>query len=131
MYAPQPPPTAPLENRLRLTQLSRVLITVVTGTELIEAIEMAEADEVREVVVVRETEGKGTEVIVTGEIVGTERGEIEVTGVTEVTDTANVPGRLVVIAHPGVPGATSITIVRREQSVIESVSLTGSLAIWT
>jgi len=46
---------------------------------------------------------------VIGEIMRTERGEIEVTGVAEVTDTANVPGRLVVIAHPGVPGATSIS----------------------
>lgn len=118
--------TPPLETII-------VLITAVTGTGtgLIEAIEMAEADEVREVVAVRGTGGKGTEVIVTEEIVGTEKGEIEVTGVTEVTDTANVPGRLVVIAHPGVPGATSITIVRREQSDIGSVSLTGSLVIWT
>jgi len=128
MYAPQPLPTAPLESRLRLTQLSRVLITAVTGTGLIEATEMAEADEVREVVAVRGTEGKGIEVIVTGEIVETETEEIEVTGVT---DTANVPGRLVVIAHPGVPGAILITIVWREQSGIESVNLTDSLAIWT
>lgn len=116
--------TPPLETII-------VLITAVTGTGLIEAIEMAETDEVREVVAVRGAEGKGTEVIVTGESVETGRGEIEVTGVTEVTDTANVPGRLVGIAHPGVPGANSIRRVRREQSGIESVSLTGSLAIWT
>ena len=126
MYDPRSQHT----EKLALTDYATRAPTIVeTGIEEIGEIEETgrEVDEVRGVVVVRETEERGgieKEESATGEI-AKETGE---TGATEVIDTANVLGRLVDIAHPEVPGATLTT--KAVQTDTASESPIGFHAIW-